>query len=115
MTSGKILWAALAVCGLLCACGPTPPVQEDPLERARAIHGRVLTLDTHIDIPFEFASDSVDPGVRGPFRVDLPKMAEGGLDGVFWIVYVRQTEARDDTVNAAAKGAPPPRFQVFPA
>ena len=60
-------------------------------------------------------SDSVDPGVRGPFRVDLPKMAEGGLYGVFWIVYVRQTEARDDTVNAAAKGAPPPRFQVFPA
>ena len=55
MTSGKILWAALAICGLLCACGPTPPVQEDPLERARAIHGRVLTLDTHVDIPFEFA------------------------------------------------------------
>ena len=42
-------------------------------------------------------------------------MAEGGLYGVFWIVYVRQTEARDDTVNAAAKGAPPPRFQVFQA
>ncbi len=42
-------------------------------------------------------------------------MAEGGLYGVFWIVYVRQTEARDDTVNAAAKGPPPPRFQVFPA
>ena len=60
-------------------------------------------------------SDSVDPGARGPFRVDLPKMAEGGLDGGFWIVYVRQTEARDDTVNAAAKGPPPPRFQVFPA
>jgi len=55
MTSGKILWAALAVCGLLCACGPAPPVQEDPLERARAIHGLVLTLDTHVDIPFEFA------------------------------------------------------------
>ena len=60
-------------------------------------------------------SDSVDPGVRGPFRIDLPKMAEGGLDGVFWIVYVRQTEARDDAANATAKGDPPPRFHVFPA
>lgn len=113
MTSGKILWAALAVCGLLCACGPTPPVQEDPLERARAIHGRVLTLDTHVDIPFEFASDSVDPGVRGPFRVDLPKMAEGGLDGVFWIVYVRQTKARDDSANAAAKRAAMVKFEAI--
>jgi membrane dipeptidase len=114
MTSEKILWAALAVCGLLGACaGHTPPVQEDPLARARAIHGRVLTLDTHVDIPFEFASDSVDPGVRGAFRVDLPKMAEGGLDGVFWIVYVRQTKARDDSAFAAAKAAAMIKFDAI--
>ena len=41
-------------------------------------------------------------------------MAEGGLDGVFWIVYVRQTEARDDTVTAAAKGGLPPAVSGFP-
>ena len=113
MTSAKILWAALAVCGQLCACVPTPPVPEDPLARAEAIHGRVITLDTHVDIPFEFASDSVDPGVRGPFRVDLPKMTEGGLDGVFWIVYVRQTQARDDAANAAAHTAAMVKFDAI--
>ena len=43
-------------CGLLCSCTDhTQPVQGDPLVRAHAIHGRVLTLDTHVDIPFEFA------------------------------------------------------------
>lgn len=115
MTSEKILWAALVVCGLLCAscAGHTPTVQEDPLARAQDIHGRVLTLDTHVDIPFEFASDSVDPGVRGAFRVDLPKMAEGGLDGVFWIVYVRQTKARDDSAYAAAKAAAMIKFEAI--
>ena len=67
------------------------------------IHARVLTLDSHVDIPFEFASDSVDPGVRGPFRVDLPKMREGGLDCAFWIVYVRQTHVRDEATYQKAR------------
>ena len=40
-------------------------------------------------------------------------MAEGGLYGVFYIIYVRQTEARDDTVNATAKGDPPPTISGF--
>jgi hypothetical protein len=40
-------------------------------------------------------------------------MAEGGLFGVFWIVYVRQTEARDDAANATAKGDPPPTISGF--
>src|SRR5918999_3065445 len=58
--------------------------------RARAIHERVLTIDTHDDIPFNFATPEVDPGVRGPRQVDIPKMVEGGLDVAFFIVYVGQ-------------------------
>ncbi len=62
------------------------------VEKARAIHERVLTIDTHADIPFDFATPEVDPGVRGDRQVDLPKMREGGLDAAFFIVYVGQTE-----------------------
>jgi membrane dipeptidase len=58
--------------------------------RARAIHERVLTIDTHDDIPFNFATPEVDAGVRGPRQVDIPKMVEGGLDAAFFIVYVGQ-------------------------
>jgi membrane dipeptidase len=58
--------------------------------RAMDIHKRVLTLDTHDDIPFNFATPEVDPGVRGERQVDLPKMREGGLDVGFFIVYVGQ-------------------------
>jgi membrane dipeptidase len=57
---------------------------------AREIHDRVITLDTHVDIPSNYATDSVDPGVRGTEQVDLVKMREGGLDAAFFIVYVGQ-------------------------
>jgi membrane dipeptidase len=57
---------------------------------ARGIHARVLTVDTHDDIPFDFATPTVDPGVRGGRQVDLPRMREGGLDVAFFVVYVGQ-------------------------
>jgi membrane dipeptidase len=57
---------------------------------ARGIHERVITIDTHDDIPANFATAEVDPGVRGDRQVDLPKMREGGLDVAFFVVYVGQ-------------------------
>ena len=79
----------------LAACTGDQPQElseDELLEKARGIHERVMTLDTHIDIPSNFATPEVDPGVRGDFQVDLPKMEEGGLNVGFWIVYVGQTE-----------------------
>src|SRR5690606_22703187 len=69
---------ALALPALITACAQTPDA--DLEARARAIHERVLTIDTHIDIPFNFATPEVDPGVRGESQVDLVKMEEGRLD-----------------------------------
>ncbi|MEX1256833.1 MAG: dipeptidase [Gemmatimonadota bacterium] len=77
------------------------PTEEEIVALAQGIHQRVIALDTHVDIPFDFASDSVDPGVRGTFQVDLPKMREGGLDAAFFVVYHAQ-EARTPAVYAAA-------------
>ncbi len=73
----------------------TPPAEmsEEELHAYAAdIHERVLTLDTHDDIPFNFATEDVDPGVRGSGnrQVDLPKMREGKLDVGTFIVYVGQ-------------------------
>ncbi len=62
------------------------------IERARGIHERVITVDTHVDIPPNFATDAYDlmrPGPRGQ-QVHIPTMIEGGLDATFIIVFVGQ-------------------------
>jgi membrane dipeptidase len=65
--------------------------------RARAIHERVMTLDTHVDInPSNFTAEQ-SYATRLTTQVNLPKMEEGGLDAVFLIVYVGQ----DDDLSAA--------------
>jgi membrane dipeptidase len=59
-------------------------------ETDRALHDRVLTLDTHVDIGQGYATAALDPGGFTRAQVDLPKMREGGLDAAFFIVYVGQ-------------------------
>ena len=79
----------------LAACTDDRPeaLSDEDLEaKARGIHERLLTIDTHDDIPPNFATPEVDPGVREGRQVTLPKMREGGLDAAFFIVYVGQTE-----------------------
>jgi membrane dipeptidase len=60
------------------------------LDRARAIHQRVLTIDTHIDIePAHFTADC-NYTRRLVTQVNLPKMRAGGLDVAFLVVHVPQ-------------------------
>ena len=77
---------------VLAACGTQRFTEEQLIAKAREIHGRVITIDTHVDISDNFATAEVDPGVRGNRQVDLVKMREGGLDAVFFAVYVGQGE-----------------------
>jgi membrane dipeptidase len=68
--------------------------QDAELEaRARALHDRILTLDTHVDISTaNFRLDQPNYATRLPrTQVDLVKMEEGGLDAAFLIVYVGQS------------------------
>ncbi len=73
--------------------------------RARAIHERTITIDTHDDIPFDFATANADPGVRGDRQVDIPKMIEGGLDAGFFIVYVPQARRTPENYERAREQA----------
>lgn len=57
---------------------------------ARAIHERVLTLDTHVDIWTANFREDRNYTEDLPTQVNLPKMAQGGLDAAFFIVYVGQ-------------------------
>ena len=76
----------------------------DPLVRkARAIHERVITLDTHDDInPANFTRQPATTRSALDTQVNLPKMVEGGLDASFFIVYVGQPRSRATRRRSAA-------------
>ena len=111
MRTKSFLFFLLSLC-LLVACGsmetteaPETESEDSIVETARGIHERVITLDTHVDIPSNYATEEVDPGVRGDFQVDLPKMEEGGLNTAFFIVYVGQTERTPENYEKAKQDA----------
>ncbi|MEJ0016881.1 MAG: dipeptidase [Acetobacteraceae bacterium] len=65
---------------------------------ALALHRGLLTIDTHIDIPWPTGPD---PFLDGPRRVDLPKMQRGGLGAGCFAAYVPQV-ARTAASETAA-------------
>lgn len=59
------------------------------------IHRKVITIDSHNDTPLRMMQDDFDIARRHDARkdhskVDFPRMAEGGLDGAFFAVFVSQ-------------------------
>jgi len=62
-----------------------PACQTEPVD----IHVAAYTIDTHVDIGINYATEEVDPGIDHPrLRCDLTKMEKGGMDGVFLAVFV---------------------------
>jgi membrane dipeptidase len=82
------------------------PAADQPLvDRARAIHERAITLDTHDDInPANFTPEC-NYTQRLTTQVNLPKMKEGGLDVAFFIAYVGQGPLTKEGYDAAYKTA----------
>ena len=81
------------------ACG----AEQSPEAHAKELQKKIITIDTHTDIPTFFASPRYDVSKSNPppILVDLPRMKSGGLDAVFFIAYVDQTK-RDATGYAEA-------------
>jgi membrane dipeptidase len=89
---------------VLASCAGTM-TEDDIVAHASALHQRIVTIDTHDDIPSNFATAEADPGVRDGRQVTLPKMREGGLDVGFFVVYVGQTERTPENYAAAEAAA----------
>jgi membrane dipeptidase len=103
-------------CARSAAVSPSPAqagVTNDTVlvARARAIHARVLTVDTHKDIPDNFATAQADPKTMNA-QVNLDKMKAGGYDMVFFAVYVGQG-ARTDSGDAVAKQRAMTKFNAI--
>lgn len=78
---------------------------QDVEARARAIHDRVLAIDTHVDIPLNFASSEFMPANASDAQVTLDNMKSGGLDGAFFIVYVGQSPRTEENYLKAKTDA----------
>ncbi len=64
-------------------------------KRAARIHAAAFTVDSHTDTPLRIGRDGFDFGVRNDPResrskIDLPRMKEGGMDGIWFAVFVGQ-------------------------
>lgn len=106
---------------LLGACSETPdPVATPPVSmaasesveseaelvaRAREIHERVITLDTHDDIDTSNFTASNNYTMDLDTQVTLPKMEAGGLDVTWQIVYTGQGPLDADGYAAAYANA----------
>ena len=75
------------------------------VSRARAIHERVITMDTHVDISPARFTPTCNYTMRLTTQVNLPKMKEGGLDAPFLIVYVGQGPLTPEGFDNAYKSA----------
>jgi membrane dipeptidase len=125
---------ALALARLSSAQQPAAPAT-DVAARAKRIHGEAIVIDTHIDVTQKMMQPGWDffarhsPPVRGrrgqgggggagdpSSMVDFPRMKEGGLDGIFFSIYmsgritgetaVKRALAQIDTVRKAALSRP---------
>ncbi|WP_090156377.1 dipeptidase [Dyadobacter soli] len=81
-----------------------PPAMSD---KARQIHAAALTIDTHADVPINMMKEGFDVAVEYDFikdgsQIDFPRMKKGGMDGMFFAVYLGQGK-RTEAGNAEAK------------
>ena len=79
--------------------------EEELIARARGIHERVITLDTHVDINTANFSDDTNYTMTLDTQVTLPKMEAGGLDVAWFIVYTGQGPLTEEGYAAAHANA----------
>jgi membrane dipeptidase len=75
------------------------------VEKAKAIHERVITLDTHDDIEVSNFTDTINYTQELTSQVTLPKMKAGGLDVAWLIVYTGQDTLTTEGYQKAYENA----------
>lgn len=78
------------------------------LKKADKIHARAYTVDTHADAPINMMDmEGFDVGAKHKYeedgtQIDFPRMKEGGMDAMFFAVYLGQGK-RTPEANTEAK------------
>lgn len=90
--------AALALTAVMYS--PLPAQRaEDAAQRARRIHFSSLVLDTHIDVTPKLQTDWKFTEEHTSGHIDLPRMKKGGLNGLFFSIYMSGTVTGPTAVN----------------
>ncbi len=81
------------VCVSLCVCFALLKVRstaaDDIAERAHKLHFSSIVLDTHDDTTQRFFSRDFDLGKHNPDgHIDIPRMREGGMNGIFFSIWI---------------------------
>jgi membrane dipeptidase len=85
------------------APAPTADAEAMLLKQARAIHAKILTIDSHIDFAPGQLTGERNYTERLETQFNLPRMIEGGLGALFFSIYVGQSrEAQNPEAFKAA-------------
>ena len=92
--------APLACC-LAVLAGPAQAATVDPAA-ARALHFEAIVIDTHDDTTQRMLDPAFDLGARHKDgSIDIPRMREGGLDAIFFSIWIPGTITGDEAVRQA--------------
>ncbi|MFN8348154.1 MAG: dipeptidase [Spirosomataceae bacterium] len=102
--------SAFTACLALTAFSVTAQDDAALLKKAKKIHDKAFTLDTHADTPmllsrggFDITKDNDARATNS--KVDYPRMKRGGLDAIFFAVYLGQGPRNPEAHEAAKKRA----------
>src|SRR4029079_10318800 len=78
------------------------PTNEDSMtERARKVHFSSIVLDTHIDVTPKLQTSWKFDAEHKDGHLDLARMRKGGLNGLFFSIYMAGTVTGPKAVNDA--------------
>lgn len=93
--------AACLIAGLLALSSITHAAPVDPAS-ARKLHFDAIVIDTHDDTTQRMLDPSFDLGQRhAEGSIDIPRMREGGLDAVFFSIWIPGTVTGEAAVQRA--------------
>jgi membrane dipeptidase len=88
--------------------------EEKLVAKAKAIHQRIIPLDSHVDVSPQLGSPGFDPGSeKSTQKWDLVKMEKGGLKGVFLAVFVGQRPDLNEQGYKLAYDAAMAKFEAI--
>ena len=92
------------VCGILLAAVPLMVKAQNPKisAHARELQMHSIVVDTHDDTTQRLLDPHFDLGVRHTDgNIDIPRMKEGGLDGIFFSIWIPGTITGPTAVEKA--------------
>lgn len=103
-------FAAIVAGGCLMA---TSLAADSVSEKAKKLHFSSIVMDTHDDTTQRFLDPKFDLGVRhSDGSIDIPRMREGGLDGIFFSIWIPSKVTGPEAVKRARTQIEAVRAQV---